>query len=144
MGEIEIGGNAYQIGRIDAMRQLHVSRRVVPVLIAAGISIADVVKSGAGTEGDAWLMRVADKALDVVAKMSNEDVEYVVQTSLSVAKRRPVGGDGPWALVMNGKQFQFQDMDMRTMVQVTLAVLRENMGGFFPQAPDARRTPTGS
>lgn len=142
MTEVEVNGNAYQIGRIDAMRQLHVSRRVMPVLVAAGISIAELGAGAAPSDG--WLMRVADKALDVVSRMSDEDFEYVVRTALSVVKRRPVGGEGPWAPVMNGRQFQFADMDQRVIVQVSLASLRENMGGFFPLGPDSTSTPAGS
>lgn len=127
------------------MRQLHISRRVVPVLIAAGLGLSDTMKAGAGLAGEDWLMQVADKAMEVVARMSNEDVEYVVQTSLSVVRRRSADpGTDPWAPVMNGKAFQFHDMDMRVMVQITIAVLRENMGSFFPQAPAAGSTPIGS
>ena len=144
MNVIELGGNAYEIGRIDAMRQLHVSRRVLPVLIAAGIGVAQLVQDPGKTVDDSWLMLVADGAMAVVARMSDEDVDYVVQHCLAVVKRRPVGSDLPWAPVMNGKMFQFQDMDMRVIVQVVVATLRENVGSFFPQQPDNESTLTGS
>jgi hypothetical protein len=139
MDDTIINGNAYQIGKIDAMKQLHVSRRILPVLIAAGISISDLTTHGDVSQEN-WWMLVADKAIDVVAKMTDEDVDYVVFTCLAAVRRRPEGGDGQWARVMNGKQLQFQDLDMRSMVQLTMSVLRENMGGFFPQQADKTST----
>lgn len=142
MTEVEVNGNAYLIGRIDAMKQLHVSRRVMPVLVAAGISIAEI--GSAAQMSEAVLLRLADKALDVVSKMSDADFEYVVRAALGVVKRRPAGSQDPWAPVMNGSLFQFGDMDQRTIIQVSIASLRENMGGFFQPAPDTTSTPAGS
>lgn len=138
-----IEGINYRIGRLAAMQQLHVVRRVGPVLASMSVSVMTAIHEGKSpTTDDGSLMDVLETAMQVVSKMSNEDVEYVVNTCLNVTQREQEGGR--FAPVMNGQRLMFQDVDMKAMVRLTIAVLRENLGGFFPQAPADKNTPPGS
>ena len=137
MTEIQIAGQNYRIGRLDAMSSFHVARRLVPVMSAMGVSVVKIVAEqgpdGKLTEAD--LLAIMEPVMGVVAKMSNEDVEFVIMTSLQVVQRKQ--GD-LWARIMNGKSFQFQDITMPQMIQLTVAVVKENLSDFFAVLPGAQ------
>ena len=90
-------------------------------------------RRGKLTEAD--LLAIMEPVMGVVAKMSNEDVEFVIMTSLQVVQRKQ--GD-LWARIMNGKSFQFQDITMPQMIQLTVAVVKENLSDFFAVLPGAQ------
>lgn len=138
---IEFGGLQYRIGRLSAMRQLHVMRRVVPVLVASGISLQHVMEDGKGLSGDEGLLKVLGGGMGVVSKMSDEDVEYIVNSCMGCVQRFEANA---WAPVMLGNKCMFADIDMTAMVNISMAVLKENMAGFFSAAPAAKLTQTGS
>lgn len=140
MNEVQIEPHVYQIGKLPAMTQFHVVRRIGPVLATMGVSITEVVQSGKSLRDNADLLSVMGTASEVVARMSNDDVEYVIHSCLAVVKRRQ--GER-WMAVQTGKQFQFQDMDMQLMLRLTIEVLKENLAGFFPQAPADSDTSSG-
>jgi len=126
--EIEAGGHTYRVGKLDAMRQFHVTRRLLPILTTLGLTADKLKGVAADVAKDDALLLVAGPVADIIAKMPNEDVDYVIQTCLSVVRRK----DGErWAPVLAGVHFQYQDITMPTMVKLTIEVVRENMGGFF-------------
>lgn len=141
MAEREIGGVGYRIERLDAMKQLHIARRLAPVLAkVAGL----IPTAAAPAEGDAASAdQVADPAgergflaalggmAEAAAHMSDEDVDYVIKTCLGVCLRANPHGSG-WSPVAapNGR-LMFQDIDLPVMMQLTWAAVEENLGGFF-------------
>lgn len=137
MTEITINGQTYRIGRLDAMSAFHVARRLVPVLSAMGVSLVRIVSEqspdGKLTEGD--LMAIMEPVMGVIAKMSNEDVEFVIMTCMGVLQRKQKDA---WQRVLNGKSFQFQDITMPQMIQLTVAVVKENLSDFFAVLPGAQ------
>ena len=142
MNEVTIEGINYRIGKLPAMQQLHVTRRVAPVLATMGVSVLSAIDAGkAPSSDDSAMLDLMATAMDVVAHMSDADVEYVINTCLVVCQRQQ--GER-WAPVMNGQRLMFQDLSMPTMVQLTIAVLKENLGSFFPMAGAAVNTPPAS
>ena len=131
--EIQVSGRTYRIGRLDAMRQFHVARKLVPVITSLG-SLAEVAGSLKlqSAEGIAALKPV----MDALAAMPDADCEFVLGACLSVTQRQNDGGTG-WSPVWNvaAKRLQFEDIGLPAMLQIAAAVLRENLGGFFPAAP---------
>lgn len=127
--EVTIGEEVYQIGKLPAMTQFHVVRRIGPVLAQMGVSVTEMAAAGKSLRADADLLSIMGTVSDVVARMSNEDVEYVIYSCLAVVRRRQGERFMP---VMTGKSFQFQDIDMQKMMHLTVEVLKENLGGFFP------------
>lgn len=130
----------YQIGKLPAMTQFHVVRRLGPVLAAMGVSITEAMTAGKSLRDNVDMFAIMGTASEVMARMSNDDVEYVINSSLAVVKRKQ--GDR-WMAIMTGKSFQFQDIDMQLMLRLTVEVLKENLAGFFPQAVDASSTSNG-
>ena len=138
--EVTVGDNTYRIGKLPAMTQFHVVRRIGPVLASMGVSITEMAASGKSLRNDGDLLSIMGTVSDVVARMSNEDVEYVIYSCLEVVKRQQGERFMP---VMTGRtNFQFQDIGMDTMLRLTIEVLKENLGNFFPVPPGEPSTPT--
>lgn len=137
--ELPVGEDLYQIGRLSALSQFHVTRRVAPILANMGVSVIDSLRVS-GKLSDDDMVAVMGTAADVVSKMSDADVNYVIFTCLAVVRKKQ---ENVWAAVVNGQQFMFQDMDMQLMMRLTVAVLKENLSSFFQQPTAATGTSNG-
>ena len=137
-----IGDHQYSIGRLNAMDQLHVSRKIAPLVPTIIPIISEVAKGGLA---DAFKAIDGDKEIDLetfdlksldgltgaleplttaFSAMPEKDVDYVVQKCLSVVNR------GTARLCVNG-QIMFDDLDMGQILPLTLAVIRVNLGNFI-------------
>lgn len=66
-----------------------------------------------------------------ISTMSDSDSEYVIKRCLDVCRRRT----GPaWARIIDQKSgaMMYQDINMRTMIELTVRTVMENLGDFFP------------
>lgn len=133
---ITIKDNTYTIGKLDAMTQLHISRRLLPILVSLGITPADLVTGAVPKIGD-----LLGPVASVLSTMPEEDVDYIVFNSLRVVRR--MVGDQP-AVVLSDSRFMFSDMDMPTILRLVVAVVQENFGGFFVMPPGASSTTAAS
>src|SRR5438045_2587326 len=120
----------YRISRLGAMQQFHVARRLAPLLTAFG-DIAAAKKVATDN-----MLQAIKPIASVLSTMSDEDVEYIIQTCLSVCERKQEinAANFVWANVQErtSKTICFQDIDMSIMVELTVAVIQENLGSFFP------------
>jgi hypothetical protein len=121
MSDIEVNGNVYRIGRMDARKQFHVSRRLAPLLAGLGGAI-----SGKKADAAATFQPIAE----ALAQMSDEDTDYILDNCLAVVSRQQGNQFAP--VMARGGSMMFEDIDLPTMMQLTIAVIRENLGGFFP------------
>ncbi|QYY30237.1 hypothetical protein K2O51_22970 [Cupriavidus pinatubonensis] len=146
--EIELGGNTYSIGRLSAKQQLHVSRRIAPVIppmIPAFLKLAEKLKasgvdapeaSGAATAkllmgGDlSDLGEALQPFADALAALNDADADYVFDNCLSAVQRRQ---DSGWARVVSLEQktLMFQDMDLGVMLPLVVQVIVANLGPFI-------------
>lgn len=134
--ELTYNNETYRIGLLNPIQQFHVSRRLAPVLSAMGVSAFELFQAGKSLEiGDLDLMTVLSAITDMIAKMPEDDVNYIFNTCLGVVHRKQV--DGRFANVWVQQRFVFEDIDMNAMVRLTVAVVQDNLSGFFPQAPAA-------
>ncbi len=120
---VEVGGHTYRIGRMPAREQFHVVRRLGPAIM--GFLASAVAKGGiAGAIGP---------IIDHLSKMSDEDSDYVLDHCMGVVSRAQPNGE--WAKVRapNGA-LMFQDIELPQLINLTRAVLTENLRGFFPAA----------
>jgi len=119
---VEVNGHSYRIGKMPAKEQFHVMRRLGPAIMG-------FLASGVNGGGMAGAM---GPILDHLSKMSDEDSDYVLDHCLSVVQRAQ-GND--WAKVRapNGALL-FNDIELPQLLNLTRAVLTENLRGFFPAA----------
>ncbi|MBB3004360.1 hypothetical protein FHX57_006742 [Paraburkholderia tropica] len=120
---VEVGGQKYRIGRIDARKQFHVARRLAP-LLAGMSSVADKSAGFAAFLGP---------LTDALSGMSDDDVDYVLDVCLGVCQRMQPNGQGA-PVIARGGGLMFEDIDMGQMIQLAVKVIQENLGGFFPGA----------
>jgi len=110
---MEIDGKEYQLAKLNAMTQFHVSRRLMPVLASM---------SG---EGD-----VMTKIMKAVGDLTDEDSEYIIGKCLSGCLRQRDDGKG-WAKIYNNGNLLFEDIGLGEIIKLTMATIEENLSGFF-------------
>lgn len=140
--EVSVFGHQYQIGRMNAIQQFHVMRRLHGVCGSLGEAFRQVQRLGGATAVEKMVAnRDADKSLDVLrvvepvlralGGMSDEDVNYVLHNCLSVVERQQAQTSG-WARVMpQPGVLMFMDIEMPQMLALTWHVLRINLANFF-------------
>ena len=138
MFEFTHGGNTYRAGKLTAFQQLHVSRRIAPLLpplIPIFVQIARDQKD-AGTKGLAnldTLSSLFQPFADALASMKDADAEYVIGTCLSVVQRNTVGTT--WVLVWNerAKAAMFDDLNQNAadLWVLVMKVLQDSLGPFI-------------
>ncbi|UTV56427.1 phage tail assembly chaperone [Burkholderia arboris] len=156
--EIELSGKRYQIGRLNAMQQFHVSRRIAPIIPsmipvlmkfyaevertrnAAANAALGALAAGEDAPSSAeqrdvlglvdTIAPVLQPFADALAGLKDEDAEYVFGTCLSVVERQHQNG---WAKVWSAahKTSMFDDMDIGSMLPLVVRVVVENLGPFI-------------
>lgn len=135
--ELPIEGETYRIGKLDAFKQFHITRRLAPILFALGQGMSSLAPEKQVTEGAEQVVQAgAEEAIfkafrpiaDVLAKMSDEDTEYVLAQCLNVCSKQQGSG---WAPVRVAGRLMFEDMSMQVMMRLTVATIQENLGNFF-------------
>lgn len=129
--QIELGGDEYSLGRLSAMQQFHVSRRIAPI-IPALIPVFMRMRSAAKplNEDLEGLATVLQPLADGLAQLKDEDAEYVIGTCLSVVQRKqPTGWASVWA--PSGKVAMFDDMDLSVTLPLVVQVITANLGPFI-------------
>ncbi len=123
-----VRGATYRVGRLNAMSQLHVSRRLAPLL--AGL--APALPAIAGAKGDMLQTAAAIKPFaDAFATLPDRDAEYIVSTCLSVVSRDMAGDGKTWGpLFVNGVNCA-DDLGLADLLPLVLFVVKESLGPFI-------------
>jgi len=125
MTEIEINGQTYKHGKLDARKAFHVARRLTPIL--AGMAKAAQAMETASPEARTAVM--LDCLAEDISDIPDEALDYVIDACLAVVSRRQ--DDGRYMSVMTRGNLQFADIGMDEMIQLTVNVAMEALGGFF-------------
>jgi hypothetical protein len=127
--EFEIKGITYKAAKLDAFKQLHLSRKIAPV-IPTLIPLYMAISKDADVKDDLdTLAKMLQPFADAIAGLSNDSTEYIMETCLSVVKRNQ---DGAWHAVWNvpGKVAMY-DEDIGTLLQICLKVIQDSLGAFI-------------
>lgn len=140
MTETELGGHTYRIGKLDAFKQFHVSRKIAPMLPRLVPALMQISKDGAAGDGFSKLADSLAPFADALASMEDETAEYVIGTCLSAVHRKQ---GSSWASVWSSqaKATMFDDMDLSTLVPLVVHVIRENLGSFIQGLLTGQMTP---
>ena len=118
---MKIGEQEYEIGILTAMEQLKVARKLAPALpIIEGLT----AERNAGKD-------VKVLTILMMAKLSDEDSQSITETCLGAVKRRQ--GDALAHIMVNGNMM-FADITLDSVLQLTTAVIMDNLGSFFKDA----------
>lgn len=146
MTEFEINGVQYRSGKLDTFKQLHVSRKIaplVPKVLPAFAAIAQANRpSGAalGVGNIDLIAKAIEPVTNVMAEMSDADVEYLFANCLAVVQRKQ-GKD--WAPIWRNEALMFDDIELPQMTQIAMKVIWDNLGPFI-QGLLAKQTASAS
>lgn len=121
----------YQVGKLGPFEQFHVGRKLAPLLAHAIPALAQI---GEVTEQKASIEMLLFSAAaipiaDVLARMAQDDVDYVLHQCLAVCQRKQAKG---WAKVFANGVLMFQDVEADALFFLTKAVIEVSLGRFFP------------
>lgn len=134
MTEFEINGVEFRSGKLDTFKQLHVSRKIAPLVPKVLPAFAAITRrrKADGESIDAENLGLIAEAMqpvaDVLAEMSDADVEFILSNCLSVVQRKQ-GKD--WQPIWRNGAIMFDDIELPLMIQITLKVIWDNLGGFI-------------
>lgn len=128
---MEISGHEYAFGKLSAMTQWNVLRRIAPAMVGV-LGMANLKGVASGEEGfDVRdLIDRIEPFLAAMANLSDEDSKRVIDACLSVVTRKQEGDRG-WASVGTSDMLMFQDIDLLVMMRLVFEAGRENLLGFF-------------
>jgi hypothetical protein len=136
MLEVEIDGQTYRVGKLNAFQQLHLSRKIAPILPKILPVFIEIDKMRRGGDDDSPEMDFSAIASAVgpltesLAAMSDADFDYVLGLCLGVVSLRQ---GQAWAPVWNGsaKMIMFDFMDIGVITQVVAKTVWSNLGPFI-------------
>lgn len=133
--EIDIGGHTYRLGKLSAMSQFHVARRIGPVVPSAVFLYLEAMKSGKSLEqAMAELLPASQPILDELARLSDDALDYVVNECMSQIHRRE---GSTWFPIWNhGAQApMYEDVDMAVLLELTVRMISLCLGPFIAGWP---------
>lgn len=135
MTEFEVDGIQYRSGKMNALQQFHVGRKLAPIFGKMGPSLMGIDNPDTAT------MDLLSPILNSLAEMPEDDCNYILFRCLAVVQRyQPPNA---WAQVWNepAKRLMFDDIDMKAMLQITWHVLEDNLGNFLLAPNSTSRQP---
>lgn len=133
MAEFELGENTYRIGRLDAFRQFHLSRKIaplIPTLIPAFLTLRNTSREGAAASDLGSMAEAFAPFAEGIANMSDEAAEFILGSCLSVVQRKHGSAWMPVWSAQN-KTCMFDDIDLAQMVQISVRVMEGSLGPFL-------------
>lgn len=128
--EIEHRGHKYRIGRLPAMEQFHITRRLTPVLSHMRPLIQRAINKQELDQTEA-----ISSILAGIGELKDEDANYIFAKTLGVIQRE-VGNS--WAQVWpkGASQSSYDnEFDMVDLVTLAFHSMRINMAGFMDALP---------
>ncbi|RQR87727.1 MULTISPECIES: phage tail assembly chaperone [unclassified Burkholderia] len=126
--EFEVSGQRYRAEKLDAFKQLHVSRKIAPIIPKLLPMFMKFAEQKNALQDDISGMAEAFEPLaQALAEMPDADCEYVFNACLSMVMRNHQGN---WASIWTGGSLMFDDIDLGAMVQITSKVIWDSLGAF--------------
>jgi len=126
--EFEVAGQRYRAEKLDAFKQLHVSRKIAPIvpkLLPMFMKFAE--QKGALQDDIASMAEAFEPLAQALAEMPDADCEYVFNACLGMVMRNHQGN---WASIWTGGSLMFDDIDLGAMVQIAAKVIWDSLGSF--------------
>lgn len=119
---LEIGGNTYRIGAMDAFTQLNIAKRLAPMSL-----LIEGMVDEANKDKDKTMLVVL-----MLGQLSDEDSNIIVNKCLSTIT---IQQQDTWSKILAPSgALMFDFIKMKDMVDLTSAVIVEHLGDFFHTA----------
>jgi len=127
--EIQLGGQTYRLGKMPAMQQFHVSRKIaalVPALAPAFLAF----KAADGAQSFEELLPKFQPFADALATMDDKAADDVVGACLASVQRLQGGAWAPvW--IASAQTLAFDDMDVSQLMPLVIRSIAFNLGPFI-------------
>lgn len=125
--EFEVQGKQYRSTKMSARKQFHVARKLGPIFSKLGLG---AVRKQDGEAKAFDMMDLLEPAVDALAEMSEADCDFVFDHCLAVVQ---VYDSNRWVNIWNdqAKRLAFEDIDLMVMIQISMHVLKDNLGNFI-------------
>lgn len=129
--EFEIAGQRYRAEKLDAFKQLHVSRKIAPIVPKLLPMFLKFAGNADSLKDDlAGMAEAFEPLAQALADMPDADCEYVFNACLGVVMRNQQGNWTPiWS--QSAKSLMFDDIDLGQMTQIAVKVIWDSLGGFI-------------
>lgn len=128
MADITLSGHEYRTGKLTPKQQLHLARRLAPLISGIG-PLLSALSAGELDDAVDSLKQLEPFAL-ALARMTDEEVDAIIDPCLMVAHRKVNASYAP--LMPSRGALMFSDLSMQDMVQITFTVIQENLLDFSP------------
>lgn len=137
--QITVGTHEYSIGKMNAIKQFHLARRLAPAI--AAITSIHIQPGGTGdTNGADFFGAIAGPLSSALAKMSDDEIEQIIFPCLAVVQRKE--GVAWTAVKAKGQNvLMYEDINAGDLLQLVIAVAKENLGSFFSGAQPESNQP---
>lgn len=137
MTDIDLGDHKYRINKMSVFDQAHVARKVAPVVIGLGQGYATAIQAQpqplqnghevevVPEQENAFFFTAFGPIADVLARMEEEDVDYVLKKCLAAVGRH---NGNTYVPMMRAGQLMFDDTDLATIMQLVMEVVTDNLG----------------
>lgn len=133
MIEFTIAGQQYQAGKLSALRQFHVSRRLAPLMAPVIPAFVRAVQGGQNLHDPDMVELLVGPIAEGLSKMSDADAEYVIDECLGVV-RRYVPEHKHWAAIWSAsaRLAMFEDLnDLALVLKIVMRVVQDSLGPFI-------------
>jgi hypothetical protein len=138
--EFTIQDKTYRAKKLNAMKQFHIVRRLVPLIG----NFAPALKEMPMIDGKPDMTKLKD--IDVgkilpaitsaISSVSDEDADFCIHGLLSVVQKKGDKDEGWFDVCVNGGMM-FEDMTLATILQLAFKSLTHNLSDFFQELPSA-------
>lgn len=125
MKEVEIKGQLYRTGKLSAMRQMLILKRLTIIL---GV-IQPLMGKFDENKPENSLAGIGE----AISSLPDESVEFIVFSCLDACSRKEEGGS--WAPVARNGQIMFDSLDLLAILALTGHTLADNLKSFFQGLP---------
>ncbi len=135
--EFESGGYNFRIDKLNAFDQLHLSRKIAPLLPALAPVFVKYVEMGDGGLLGSRILEIAELAEPftvALASMKNEDAEQVMTMALASVKVQTDAARNVWIplWVPQGRMASVVELnDLGKLLPVVIKVITFNLGNFI-------------
>lgn len=132
--DVQVNGQTYRIGTMNAREQFHIVRRMLPLVG----ELLPVIKAGQGSDLKALGLEVLPPLAAALAKLTDADADYCLFGLLKAVQRQQPNGMG-WGPVCTGALLMYADISLPAMLQLAGHAFTANMAGFFDALPSDLR-----
>lgn len=128
----------FQISKLSAMKQFHITRRIAPLLsdlipVAKSVNKNDIENMSEDERLD-HVAKVITPVMDGLSKLNDKDAEFVLYSLLSCVEMKQKEY-GSWVKISNGDNLQIQNLELPLLLQVAGHAFMFNLKGFFGGLP---------